>query len=209
MTKPTFAQTVRTLKKYTKPQLKKYFDTVIKNGKGKGVRGWALEELVGVKKTSDLNDLADGELKTANKGGHLNLTSLAHTLPEVFDTTPFEKTMFYQKIRKSIYCFFDKKTGEFDSIRAIDLDKLPALKAAIEEDYLAICDYIEDCYWTREELSGKFRAPNNLLFLGTSGYGDITFEGRTLSTKYYRAWGLKRILLDRVIEEGTLVQSVN
>ena len=206
MTKPTFAQTVRTLKKYTNPQLKKYFATAIKNGKGKGVRGWALEELVGVKKTSDLNDLVDGELKTVTKGGHLNLTSLAHTLPEVFDSTPFEQTKFYQKIRKSIYCFFDKETRSFDSIRAIDLAKLPTLKAEIKEDYLAICAYIKDCYETGKKLSGRFRTPNNLLFLGTSGYGDITFEGRTLSPKYYRAWGLKRNLLDRVIEEGTLVQ---
>ena len=209
MTKPTFAQAIRTLEKYTKPQLNEYFATAIKNGKGKGIRGWALEELVGVKKTSDLKDLLDGELKTAETGGHLNLTSLAHTLPEVFDTTPFEQTKFYQKIRKSIYCFFDKKTGSFDSIRAIDLAKLPTLKADIKEDYLAICAYIKDCHETGKELSGRFRTPNNLLFLGTSGYGDITFEGRTLSPKYYRAWGLKRNLLDRVIEEGALVQSVS
>ena len=204
MTKPTFAQAIKTLEQYTEPQRQTYFATKVK-GKGKGVRGWALEELLGVKKTSDINDLLNGELKTARRGGHLNLTSLAHTLPEVFAATPFEKTKFYQKIRKSIYCFFDKKTKSYDCIRAIDLSKMHTLRKDLEEDYLAMCAYIKDCHENGKQLSGRFRTPNNLLFLGTSGYGDITFEGKTLSHKYYRAWGLKRVLLDRVIQEGALV----
>ena len=110
MTKPTFAQSITKLETYTEGELKKYFATH-STGSGKGVRGWALEELLGVEKTSDLNDLADGELKTVELGGHLNITSLAHTLDEAILFKPFEQTKLYKKMQKVIFCFFNKKNS--------------------------------------------------------------------------------------------------
>jgi len=200
MTKPTFAQAIAKIEKYTKAELKEYFATR-SDAKGKGARGWAFEELCGVDKTSDLNDLEDGELKTVILGGHLNITQLNHTLHEVLTYKTFEKTMLYKKMQKTIICYFDKDTGDFVDIRVLDLRNHKSLKKALKEDYNALCEYIRCSLVKGRELSGKFKSPNGLLNLPTSGYGKIKIMGRTLSSKYYRSWSFRAKFLNRVLEE--------
>ena len=199
-TKPTFAQSIAKLETYTETELRKYFATKT-SGPGKGVRGWAFEELLNVSKTSDLNDLSDGELKTVELGGHLNITSLAHTLDDAILFKPFEKTKLYKKMQKVIFCFFDKKTKEFKGIRVFDIRNHKSLKKALKEDYKALCEYIRCCYVKGRELSGRFKGPNGFLFLPTSGYGQVRYMGRTLSSKYYRAWSFRNQFLQRVYAE--------
>ena len=201
MTKPTFSNVIAKIEGFTKGELREYFASRTA-GRGKGVRGWAFEELCGVDKTSDLNDLEDGELKTVAIGGHLNVTQLQHTLHDILIYKPFERTKLYKKLQKTIICYFDKSTGDFEEIRALDLRNHKELTEQLKEDYYALAEYIRCSVVKGRELSGKFKSPNGLLNLPTSGYGTIKIMGRTISSKYYRSWGVRSTFLNRVLKEG-------
>ena len=199
MAKPTFSKAVAKIETYTESELKEYFATHT-TGKGKGVRGWAFEELLGVEKTSDLNDLADGELKTCRLTGQLNITSLGHTLNEAILFVPFEKTKLYKKIQKVIFCFFDKD-NEFLGVRVFDIRNHRSLKKALKEDYDALCDYLRCSVVKGRQISGRFKGPNGFLHLPTTGYGKVRYMGSTLSDKYLRAWSFRAQFLKRVFAE--------
>ena len=70
------------------------FEALPKPRKNKGVRGQLLELALGIPNSSKLTDLVDGELKSYTKGESVAVTQLRHTLPEIFNNTPFNKSKF-------------------------------------------------------------------------------------------------------------------
>ena len=68
------------------------FTRLPKPRKNKGVRGQLLELALGIPNSSKLTDMVDGELKSFTKGESIAVTQLRHTLTEVFNNTPFNKS---------------------------------------------------------------------------------------------------------------------
>ena len=69
------------------------FEALPKPRKNKGVRGQLLEIALGIPNSSKLTDLVDGELKSYTKGESVAVTQLRHTLPEIFNNTPFNRVI--------------------------------------------------------------------------------------------------------------------
>ena len=78
-----------TLTETQKRLQKTNFEALPKPRKNKGVRGQLLELALGIPNSSKLTDLVDGELKSYTKGESVAVTQLRHTLPEIFNKTPF------------------------------------------------------------------------------------------------------------------------
>ena len=68
------------------------FDELPKPLKNKGARGQLLELALGIPNSSKLTDMVDGELKSFTKGESVAVTQLRHTLPEIFNKTPFNQS---------------------------------------------------------------------------------------------------------------------
>ncbi len=114
------------------------FDSLPKPRKNKGVRGQLLELALGIPNSSKLTDLVDGELKSFTKGESIAVTQLRHTLTEVFNKTPFNKSKLGIKISRTLYVAFDKQNNFLGTATHTETNKL------IEEDYNDICDYIRN-----------------------------------------------------------------
>ena len=71
------------------------FEALPKPRKNKGVRGQLLELALGIPNSSKLTDLVDGELKSYTKGESVAVTQLRHTLPEIFNNTPFNLSLIH------------------------------------------------------------------------------------------------------------------
>ena len=84
------------------------FEELPKPRKNKGVRGQLLELALGIPNSSKLTDLVDGELKSFTKGESVAVTQLRHTLPEVFNKTPFNQSKLGIKISRTLYVAFDR-----------------------------------------------------------------------------------------------------
>ena len=87
------------------------FDSLPKPRKNKGVRGQLLELAMGIPNSSKLTDLVDGELKSFTKGESVAVTQLRHTLPEIFNNTPFNKSKLGIKISRTLYVAFDRNNN--------------------------------------------------------------------------------------------------
>ena len=155
------------------------FEALPKPRKNKGVRGQLLELALGIPNSSKLTDLVDGELKSYTKGESVAVTQLRHTLPEIFNNTPFNKSKLGIKISRTLYVAFDRNNNFLGTATHTETNPL------IEEDYNDICDYIRTAT-TLKTFTGR----NGILQIRTKdsktangNYHPITWKGQTLSDK--------------------------
>ena len=155
------------------------FEALPKPRKNKGVRGQLLELALGIPNSSKLTDLVDGELKSFTKGESVAVTQLRHTLPEIFNNTPFNKSKLGIKISRTLYVAFDRNNNFLGTATHTETNKL------IEEDYNDICDFIRNTK-TLHTFTGR----NGILQIRTKdskdrngNYHPIKWEGQELSNK--------------------------
>ena len=134
------------------------FENLPKPRKNKGVRGQLLELALGIPNSSKLTDLVDGELKTFTKGESVAVTQLRHTLPEIFNHTPFNQSKLGIKISRTLYVAFDRKNNFLGT--ATHTNQNPF----IESDYNDICDYIRNT-----KTIHTFTGRNGVLQIRTKG----------------------------------------
>ena len=157
------------------------FDSLPKPRKNKGVRGQLLELALGIPNSSKLTDLVDGELKSFTKGESVAVTQLRHTLPEIFNNTPFNKSKLGIKISRTLYVAFDRNNKFLGTATHTETNKL------IEEDYNDICDFIRN-----SKNLHTFTGRNKVLQIRTKdskdkkgNYHPIIWEGKEISNKGY------------------------
>ena len=155
------------------------FEALPKPRKNKGVRGQLLELALGIPNSSKLTDLVDGELKSFTKGESVAVTQLRHTLTEVFNNTPFNKSKLGIKISRTLYVAFDRDNNFLGTATHTKTNKL------IEEDYNDICDFIRNTK-TLHTFTGR----NGILQIRSKdskdrngNYPPIPWKGQTLSDK--------------------------
>ena len=115
------------------------FDSLPKPRKNKGVRGQLLELALGIPNSSKLTDLVDGGLKSFTKGESVAVTQLRPTLPEIFNTTPFNKSKLGIKISRTLYVAFDRDNNFLGTATHTETNNPTVL---IEGDYQYICEII-------------------------------------------------------------------
>ena len=151
------------------------FEELPKPRKNKGVRGQLLEIALGIPNSSKLTDLVDGELKSFTKGESVAVTQLRHTLPEIFNNTPFNKSKLGIKIARTLYVAFDRQNNFLGTATHTETNPL------IESDYNEICDYIRNT-----KTLHTFTGSNKVLQIRTKDskpYHPIFWEGQQLSNK--------------------------
>ena len=155
------------------------FTTLPKPRKNKGVRGQLLELALGIPNSSKLTDMVDGELKSYTKGESIAVTQLRHTLPEIFNNTPFNKSKLGIKISRTLYVAFDRNNNFLGTATHTETNKL------IEQDYNDICDYIRNAK-TLHTFTGR----NGILQIRTKdskdrngNYHPIIWKGEQISNK--------------------------
>ena len=151
------------------------FEELPKPRKNKGVRGQLLELALGIPNSSKLTDLVDGELKSYTKGESVAVTQLRHTLPEIFNKTPFNKSKLGIKIARTLYVAFDRQNNFLGTATHTETNPL------IESDYNEICDYIRNT-----KTLHTFTGSNKVLQIRTKDskpYHPIFWEGQQLSNK--------------------------
>ena len=155
------------------------FDNLPKPRKNKGVRGQLLELALGIPNSSKLTDLVDGELKSFTKGESIAVTQLRHTLPEIFNHTPFNQSKLGIKISRTLYVAFDRENNFLGTATHTNQNPL------IESDYNDICDYIRNT-----KTLNTFTGRNGILQIRTKdskdrngNYHPIFWEGQQLSNK--------------------------
>jgi hypothetical protein len=153
----------------------------------KGLVGDALENFLGLDPSARLCDLSDGEIKSCQEKGHFNLTSVPHTLDDVFSGVAFEDSKVFTKIRKVILWVVDKQKNLLD-ICYVNLDEDYEMFSKLKQDYIALSEYLVECYTRGEKVSSSFKGPNKYLVLGSSGRGELVYRGRVLSSPNSRAW---------------------
>jgi hypothetical protein len=100
------------------------FTRLPKPRKNKGVRGQLLELALGIPNSSKLTDMVDGELKSFTKGESIAVTQLRHTLPEIFNNTPFNKSKLGIKISRTLYVAFDRNNNFLGTATHTETNKL-------------------------------------------------------------------------------------
>ena len=155
------------------------FENLPKPRKNKGVRGQLLELALGIPNSSKLTDLVDGELKSFTKGESIAVTQLRHTLPEIFNHTPFNQSKLGIKISRTLYVAFDRQNNFLGTATHTNQNPL------IESDYYDICDYIRNT-----KTLNTFTGTNGVLQIRTKdskdrngNYHPIFWEGQQLSNK--------------------------
>ena len=155
------------------------FDSLPKPRKNKGVRGQLLELALGIPNSSKLTDLVDGELKSFTKGESVAVTQLRHTLPEIFNKTPFNKSKLGIKISRTLYVAFDRQNNFLGTATHTETNKL------IESDYNEICEFVRNT-----ETLHTFTGKNKVLQIRTKdskdrngNYHPIIWKGEQISNK--------------------------
>ena len=151
------------------------FSKLPKPSRNKGSRGQLLELALGIPNSSKLTDLVDGELKSFTKGESIAVTQLRHTLPEIFNNTPFNKSKLGIKISRTLYVAFDRNNNFLGTATHTETNPL------IESDYNQICDYIRNT-----TTLNTFTGSNKVLQIRTKDskpYHPIIWEGKQLSNK--------------------------
>jgi len=159
------------------------FDSLPKPRKNKGVRGQLLELALGIPNSSKLTDLVDGELKSFTKGESIAVTQLRHTLPEVMNNTPFNKSKLGIKISRTLYVAFDRQNNFLGTATHTETNKL------IEGDYQYICEIIRHRVAIGKPLT-TITGLNGVLQIRTKdskdrngNYHPITWKGQQISDK--------------------------
>ena len=174
-----------TLSETEKKLQKTNFEALPKPRKNKGVRGQLLELALGIPNSSKLTDLVDGELKSYTKGESVAVTQLRHTLPEIFNNTPFNKSKLGIKISRTLYVAFDRNNNFLGTATHTETNKL------IEGDYQYICEIIRHRIGLGQPLT-TITGLNKVLQIRTKdskdkkgNYHPIIWEGKQISNKGY------------------------
>ena len=156
----------------------------------KGYRGQVLEKLLGLKLSSALTDLIDGELKTFTIKESIAISSLKHLLNEIVTGVKFEDSTLFRKMVRTIYVGFDKDTGIYQGYKGVDLTEDPELFNKMKEDYEFICEEIRRYLQDGVQLE-TINGPNMLLQIRTKAspksdktYTPLKFNGAVIKDKY-------------------------
>ena len=121
--------------------------------RNKGGRGLWVEEQLGMKQSSQLNDFEDGELKAFKEGQTIAVTMVQHCLDEII-----EKKVSYidsnvgKKLKNVLFVKF-AKTGEFVDSLVSNSQIHEELHHKLIEDYNYICNEIRRRYELGKELT--------------------------------------------------------
>ena len=122
-------------------------------GRNKGGRGLWVEEQLGMKQSSQLNDFDDGELKAFKEGQTIAVTMVQHCLNEIFDRgVSYSQSNVGKKLNNVLFVKF-AKTGEFVKSLVSNSQIHRELHYKLSEDYNYICDEIRRRYELGKELT--------------------------------------------------------
>ena len=164
------------------------FTTLPKPRKNKGVRGQLLELALGIPNSSKLTDMVDGELKSFTKGESIAVTQLKHTLPQIFDKTPFSQTKIGIKLQQTLYVGFDRQNN-FLGTTTLTPDTAPEHYELLQNDFDFIANRIRESFYNKSELH-TINGLNGLLQVRTKdskdrngNYHPIYWKGQKLTNK--------------------------
>ena len=164
------------------------FTTLPKPRKNKGVRGQLLELALGIPNSSKLTDMVDGELKSFTKGESIAVTQLKHTLPQIFDKTPFSQTKIGIKLQQTLYVGFDRQNN-FLGTTTLTPDTAPEHYELLQNDFDFIANRIRESFYNKSELHTT-NGLNGLLQIRTKdskdrngNYHPIYWKGQKMTNK--------------------------
>ena len=164
------------------------FTTLPKPRKNKGVRGQLLELALGIPNSSKLTDMVDGELKSFTKGESIAVTQLKHTLPQIFNKTPFSQTKIGIKLQQTLYVGFDRQNN-FLGTTTLTPDTAPEHYELLQNDYDFIANRIRESFYNKSELHTT-NGLNGLLQIRTKdskdrngNYHPIYWKGQKMTNK--------------------------
>ena len=158
-------------------------------GRNKGGRGLWVEEQLGMKQSSQLNDFDDGELKAFKEGQTIAVTMVQHCLDEILDrSVSYSESNVGKKLRNVLFVKF-AKTGEFVKSLVSNSQIHRELHYKLSEDYNYICAEIRRRYDNNEELN-TITGSNGLLQIRTKAsktrlgnYVPLEYNGKRLKDK--------------------------
>ena len=158
-------------------------------GRNKGGRGLWVEEQLGMKQSSQLNDFDDGELKAFKEGQTIAVTMVQHCLDEIFDRgVSYSQSNVGKKLYNVLFVKF-AKTGEFVKSLVSNSETHRELHYKLSEDYNYICEKIRERYNNNQELN-TINGPNKLLQIRTKAsktrlgnYVALEYNGKRLKDK--------------------------
>ena len=158
-------------------------------GRNKGGRGLWVEEQLGMKQSSQLNDFDDGELKAFKEGQTIAVTMVQHCLNEIFDRgVSYSESNVGKKLNNVLFVKF-AKTGEFVKSLVSNSQTHRELHYKLSEDYNYICEEIRRRYNNNEELN-TITGSNGLLQIRTKAsktrlgnYVPLEYNGNRLKDK--------------------------
>jgi len=157
--------------------------------RNKGGRGLWIEEQLGMKQSSQLNDFDDGELKAFKEGQTIAVTMLQHCLKEIIESrVSYNSSNVGKKLNNVLFVKF-AKSGKFVKSLVSNLQTHQELHTKLREDYEFICNEIRKRYDNNEELN-TINGKHNLLQIRTKAsktklgkYVPLEYNGRRLKDK--------------------------
>ena len=158
-------------------------------GRNKGGRGLWVEEQLGMKQSSQLNDFEDGELKAFKEGQTIAVTMVQHCLNEILDkSVSYSESNVGKKLYNVLFVKF-AKTGEFVKSLVSNSQIHRELHYKLSEDYNYICEEIRRRYDNNEELT-TINGKHKLLQIRTKAsktklgnYVPLEYNGKRLKDK--------------------------
>ena len=158
-------------------------------GRNKGGRGLWVEEQLGMKQSSQLNDFDDGELKAFKEGQTIAVTMVQHCLDEILDrSVSYSESNVGKKLYNVLFVKF-AKTGEFVKSLVSNSQIHRELHYKLSEDYNYICAEIRRRYDNNEELT-TINGKHKLLQIRTKAsktrlgnYVPLEYNGKRLKDK--------------------------
>ena len=158
-------------------------------GRNKGGRGLWVEEQLGMKQSSQLNDFDDGELKAFKEGQTIEVTMVQHCLDEILDRgVSYSESNVGKKLYNVLFVKF-AKTGEFVKSLVSNSQTHRELHYKLSEDYNHICEEIRRRYDNNQELN-TINGPHKLLQIRTKAsktrlgnYVPLEYNGKRLKDK--------------------------
>ena len=158
-------------------------------GRNKGGRGLWVEEQLGMKQSSQLNDFEDGELKAFKEGQTIAVTMVQHCLNEILDrSVSYSESNVGKKLYNVLFVKF-AKTGEFVKSLVSNSQIHRELHYKLSEDYNYICAEIRRRYDNNEELT-TINGKHKLLQIRTKAsktklgnYVPLEYNGKRLKDK--------------------------
>ena len=122
-------------------------------GRNKGGRGLWVEEQLGMKQSSQLNDFEDGELKAFKQGQTIAVTMVQHCLNEILESKlSYSKSKVGRKLYNVLFVKF-AKTGEYVKSLTFNSTSHEELFNKLAEDYEHICKEVCNRYVNNKELN--------------------------------------------------------